>query len=101
MRRSTTVHIHANQINPNAQLNAVYDLQKVAAGQETDRVRKKLLNSASETEADADSYVASASPREESPGRTDPHDQQSHGGGRVHEEQAGAEEAGDSISDWA
>jgi hypothetical protein len=95
------VHIHANQINPNAQLNAVYDLQKVAAKQETDRVRKKLLNSASETEADADSHVASVSPRAESPGRTDPHDQQSHGGGRVHEEQAGAEEAGDSISDWA
>ena len=95
------MHIHANQINPNAQLNAVYDLQKFAARQETDRVRKKLLNSASEAEADTDSHVASVRQREESSGRTDPHDQQSHSGGNVHEEQAGVEEAGDSISDWA
>jgi hypothetical protein len=35
-----TVCIHANQIDPNAQLNAVHDLQKTAAKQETDRARK-------------------------------------------------------------
>jgi hypothetical protein len=81
------MRVHANQINPNAQLNALYDLQKAAAKKETDRVRKKLLNSASEIEADSDSYVAKMGSRQES--QEEP------------ENQAGAEEGDDSISDWA
>ena len=40
MRRSTTVCIHANQIDPNAQLNAVQDLLKTAAKKETGHARK-------------------------------------------------------------
>jgi hypothetical protein len=105
MERSATVHIHPNQINPNAQLNAVYDLQKLAAKRETDRVRKKLLNCASEIEADSDSFVPRVGAKEESEEQPkqppDPQNQPAHGGGNGKEGQAGAEETNDSISGWA
>jgi hypothetical protein len=95
------MRVHANQINPNAQLNALYDLQRVAAKRETDRVRKKLLNSASEIGAESDSYVAKLGAHEESQEQPDPQDQQAQGGGSGKEGQTSAEEADDSISGWA
>ena len=41
------MHVHANQINPNAQLDALYAAEKAAAQQEAARTRKKLLEFAS------------------------------------------------------
>jgi len=41
------MHIHANQINPNAQLDALYAAEKAAAQREAARTRKKLLEFAS------------------------------------------------------
>jgi hypothetical protein len=99
------MHIHASQINPNAQLNAVYDLQKLAAKRETDRVRKKLLNCATDIEAESDSFVARVGAQEESEeqpkDQPDPQDQPARGGEHGREGQAGAEETNDSISGWA
>lgn len=36
------MHVHANQINPNAQLDALYSAQKSEAKREAARTRKKL-----------------------------------------------------------
>lgn len=41
------MHVHANQINPNAQLDALYAAEKAAAEREAARTRKKLLEFAS------------------------------------------------------
>ena len=36
------MHVHQNQINPNAQLDAMYTAQKAAAKREAERTRKAL-----------------------------------------------------------
>jgi len=41
------MHIHANQSNPNIQLNALYAAEKAEAERETERTRKKLMEFAS------------------------------------------------------
>jgi nitrogen fixation protein NifU and related proteins len=41
------MHIHASQINPNAQLDALYAAEKASASKETERTRKKLSEFAS------------------------------------------------------
>jgi hypothetical protein len=41
------MHIHGNQPNPNAQLDALFAESKAAAKQRAERTRKKLLESAS------------------------------------------------------
>lgn len=48
------MHVRANQINPNAQLDAMYTAQKAAAKRETERTRKKLLEFASEVAGEAE-----------------------------------------------
>jgi hypothetical protein len=41
------MHVHANQINPNIQMDALYAADKAAAQREAARTRKKLLEFAS------------------------------------------------------
>ncbi len=52
------MHVRANQINPNAQLDALYSAQKAAAKRETARTRKKLSEFASELAGEAESGEA-------------------------------------------
>jgi hypothetical protein len=47
------MRIHANQPNPNAQLDALYAQNKAATKQRAERTRKKLLESASELAGEA------------------------------------------------
>jgi hypothetical protein len=42
-RSGTLMRVHPNQINPNAQLDAMYAAQKAAAKREAEATRKKLL----------------------------------------------------------
>jgi hypothetical protein len=41
------MHVHANQNNPNIQLNTLYAAEKAEAKRETERTRKKLMEFAS------------------------------------------------------
>jgi len=41
------MHVHANQINPNAQLDALYAAERARAKKETEGIRKKLSEFAS------------------------------------------------------
>jgi hypothetical protein len=76
------MHVHANQINPNAQLDALYSAQRAAARQEAARTRKKLAEFASEVTREADSEdgcVVKLGAREES---EEPPERQGPRGGR-------------------
>jgi hypothetical protein len=96
------MHVHQNQISPNAQLDAMYAAQKAAAQREAERTRKKLLELASTIsgEADEDACVVELGAREDS-----------HSGARQQEqraprnlkkqEQSDSAPAESSISDWA
>lgn len=79
------MHVHMNQVNPNAQLDAMYAAQKAAAKREAARTRKKLMEFAAEVEGEEEvegGGVGAAGERGESP-----------------EEQE--READGSLSDWA
>jgi hypothetical protein len=96
------MHVHQNQMNPTAQLDAAYAAQKAAAKREAERTRKKLTELASEPDgaSDAEAWVVSLGPREESDGetkrRTYPRER------KPTKRQEPAPEGGEnSISDWA
>jgi len=96
------MHVHANQINPNAQLDALNSAQRAAAKQEAARTRKKLLEFASEVAGEGDSgegCVVKLGARGES--EEPPERQEMPGSRRKEKERAGAEDATRSISDWA
>lgn len=61
------MRIHQNQINPNAQLDAMYAAQRAAAKREAERTRKKLVDCASEVagEADTEACVVKLEARQE------------------------------------
>ena len=64
------MRVHSNQVNPNAQLDAIYAAQKAAAKREAARTRKKLTDFASaiagEAEVEGAFTVTSRDPKEES-----------------------------------
>jgi hypothetical protein len=96
------MRVHQNQINPNAQLDAMYAAQKAAAKREAESTRKKLLEFASELSGDADSdaCVVKLGPRgnsEEKP-RQQNSEQSQH---RRKRNQDASQNVNNSISDWA
>jgi hypothetical protein len=95
------MHIHPSQINLNAELNALYDLQRAEAKRETDRTRKKLLDSALELEGDSDSYVVRLGEHAESEEQGSPENQQEERSRKNQEERRDPEGTDSSISDWA
>jgi hypothetical protein len=98
------MHVHANQINPNAQLDALYSAQRAAAKQEAANTRKKLLEFASELAGEADAgeaCVVRLEGSEESEEQTKRHDLPSQGSRKKQKEHADSENADNSISDWA
>jgi hypothetical protein len=97
LAKEYTMHIHPNQFNPQAQLDAMQSAQKSAASAEAARTRKKLMESASKLtgEAASEAFVVEVESEEDSP----------KGGLRrrrqkKEEAQDGAEE-NHSVSDWA
>jgi len=100
------MHIHASQINPNAQLDALYAAEKAAAKKETERTRKKLSEFASALAGEAgEPCVVRVGTNEESGEHAKPPNQQT--ADRRKDEsgsmamRSDAEQANQSISDWA
>lgn len=94
------MHIHANQTNPNVQLNNLYAAEKAEAKRETERTRKKLMEFAS---------VLAGECGEACVVRLDAHDESREQQDRQNEdpspkkqsERVSPEAAEASISDWA
>jgi hypothetical protein len=98
------MHLHANQINPNAELNAVYAAAKTAATPEARRTRKKVLELASKLAGESDSgdaCVVRLGAHEQSQDQAKQQNQQNQGNGKKPEERADFQDACNSISDWA
>ena len=95
------MRIHQNQVNPNAQLDAMQAAQKAAAKREAEKTRKKLFESASEIAADADSdaVIVEFQPQEDS-GSSSQRSFQSLLA-RKRSKLKSAEDCEISISDWA
>ena len=92
------MHVHANQINPNTQLDALYAAEKAAAKRAAESTRKKLLEFASELAGEADSEegcVVKLGAREES------EEQNQEGGAKKPRGNAEEDDTDQSISDWA
>jgi|HubBroStandDraft_4_1064222.scaffolds.fasta_scaffold479829_2 hypothetical protein len=95
------MHVHANPINLNAQLDSLYSAQKAEAKKEAANIRKKLSEFASELAGEADGgegAIVKLGAREESEEQTPPQKPQDA------EKKRGAQNAGDAasaISDWA
>jgi hypothetical protein len=96
------MHVHANQINPNTQLDALNAAEKAAGKRAAESTRRKLLEFASELAGEADSEedcVVKLGAREESEEHAAEQNQQ--GGARKPKTDAEDEEEDRSISDWA
>jgi hypothetical protein len=94
------MHVHATQVNPNAQLDALYAAQRAAANREAERTRKKLFESASEVAGDAESEACVVQFREREGDRrhSDPENEANR---REPQRQQKSEDDSDaSISDW-
>jgi hypothetical protein len=98
------MHIRPNQLNPNAQLDAIYAAERAAAKRTAEGTRRKLLESASGLAGDADSEedcVVKLGSREESREQERQQDQRNQDGRKKQKQQSDAEETDGSISDWA
>jgi hypothetical protein len=94
------MRVHQNQVNPNAQLDAMYAAQRAAAKREAERTRKKLVDSASELagEADTEACVVKLGALQESGAETKRNFQQRT---RKQKQDRDPEGTEGSISDWA
>lgn len=100
------MHIHATQANAYAQLDALRSAQRAAARREAARVRKELLESASELAGESDSSDLIVMPTEErrdSQRRSKPQNEKN---GRIRQKPAessptDSEDPASHISDWA
>ena len=101
-----TMHARSIQPNPYAQLDAIHSAQRAAAKREAARVRKELLESASELAADSDfSDLAIMQAGEEKEFRRHPKPRSPQnarvGQNASGQESTDSEGAGTHISDWA
>ncbi len=97
------MRVHANQSNPNIQLDAMYAAQKAAAKRETARTRKKLMEFASELagEAGGEGCVVRLGEREQSLSDAKEQGPQNPRNRKRRNESLAAEAVKGSISDWA
>lgn len=97
------MHVHANPINPNTQVDALCAAEKAAAKRAAESTRKKLLEFASELAGEADSEEAcvvklgAGEEAEEQAQQQDPRKQSPKKPTQLED----AENADSSISDWA
>jgi hypothetical protein len=96
------MHVHANQTNPNIQLNTLYAAEKAEAKRERERTRKKLMEFASVLSGEAEEAcvvkLGAHDGSEEQAKQDQPGENRSRKK-RGEEVSSGAGEA--SISDWA
>ena len=98
------MHVHANQMNPYAQLDAADAAQKAASKRAAEKTRKKLFEFASALAGEADSEevcIVKLEEPEYSLEETMKQNQRRPRSRRKQEEQKDAEATGSSISDWA
>jgi hypothetical protein len=103
-RRSGDIamHVHGNQLNPNAALDAAYAAQKAAANREAAETRKKLTEFASKLSGESDAFVARSGDEDEpskEPMRRNSQKDKREKGRRQQSANVAAE--GSHISDWA
>jgi hypothetical protein len=95
------MHVHANQLNPNMQLNSVYSAERTAAQREAANTRKKLLDSASQVAGDAEeACIVNLGEREESKEQKRRQNLPRRSKAAKRDE-TGEGDADSSISDWA
>jgi hypothetical protein len=93
------MHVHANQLDANFQLNAFYAAAKAEAKRDAERTRKKLLNAASALAGDTDAFVVQLSGVDAGEGQAN---RQSHENrGKQKDPDANLESAEDPFSGWA
>jgi hypothetical protein len=98
------MRVHANQVNPYAQQDALYAAQRAAAKREAAKTRRKLMESASAMAGESDSEetgVAKLQARQESQEQTKRQNPQKQGSRKKLNEAAESGEADRSISEWA
>jgi hypothetical protein len=97
------MHIHANQITPNTQLDALYSAQRAAAKREAANTRKKLSESASELagEAEAEEGCVVRLGERESEEQTKRQNLPSPSNRKKQKDGAQSDGADSSVSDWA
>lgn len=98
------MRVHANQLNPYAQLDAFYAAQRAAAKQEAANTRRKLTEFASLLAGECDSEqarVPRVEAREENKEQNKPRTPQEPGSRKKQKQAAASGKAGHSISEWA
>jgi hypothetical protein len=100
-KRSKSMRVHQNQVNSNAQLDAMYAAQKAAAKRKAEQTRKKLFEFASELagEVESEGCIVKLNGREEPLDANKQRMPQARN--RKKSEDSGSETADNSISDWA
>ncbi|HTA48689.1 MAG TPA: hypothetical protein VK930_04485 [Verrucomicrobiae bacterium] len=96
------MHVHANQVNPNAQTDALYAAEQAAAKRAAEGTRRKLLEFASELAGEAESEegcVVKLGAREQSDEQKP--DQGNQGSRKKGKAQVDSADADNAISDWA
>jgi hypothetical protein len=103
------MHVHANQVNPNAQTDALYAAERAAAKRAAEGTRRKRLESASELAGEAESEegcVVKLGARERDEEQANPRneqkpDQGNPGSRKRSNEPVDSADADSAISDWA
>jgi hypothetical protein len=103
------MHVHANQVNPNAQTDALYAAERAAAKRAAEGTRRKLLEFASELAGEAESEegcVVKLGAREQAEEQAKPRnepkpDQRNRGSRKKSNEQMDSADSDNAISDWA
>jgi hypothetical protein len=102
------MRVHAPQVNPYAQLDALQAAQKAAAKREAAKTRRKLMEGASmlsaESANDEDRVAgvgAREGPREESQAQGSPQQPRQPGSRKSQSATPGSDDADRSISEWA
>jgi hypothetical protein len=103
------MHVHANQINPAAQTDALYAAERAAAKRTAEGTRRKLLEFASELAGEAESEegcVVKLGAREEAEEQAQQRNPQNPdlgnpGSRKGRKETADSEDGDNAISDWA
>jgi len=96
------MHVHGNQLNPNAALDAAYAAQKAATAREAGETRKKLLEFSAALTGEDDSFVARTGDEGESSRQPSQQNQPKNRKSPPHksDDPADAEETGGHLSDW-
>ncbi|MGA9977540.1 MAG: hypothetical protein WBQ08_02700 [Candidatus Sulfotelmatobacter sp.] len=98
------MHVHPSQINPNAQLDALYAAEKAAAKREAARTRRKLSEFASKLLGELESgegCVVRLGADQESQEQGKGENQQRQGKGAEKQGRGDSRDANNSVSDWA